>query len=861
VRQYSHFLFLRLAAILFAAGCAAGAPRIFFTDLDSGPNTGGQNRNGVIVSVYGARFGAMRGTSYVTIGGGRAGAYLAWSDSSIAFQLGPAAVTGDIVVTTAAGQSNSVPFVVRSGRIFFVGLNGSDTNDGSYSKPWRSLLKARDSINAGDTVYAMDGVSQTTDDGQGWRAAMLVRRGGTTGAPMALVAYPGARVTIGSTSGPEFGIRTTQPSYWTIAGLTLRGVNASLSLAGPSSNWRIVANDLSCPDGDGQMGCFSTSQASNLAVYGNNVHNTGRANASAHYHGIYFSTDGNHLDVGWNTVANVRGCRGIQVYSTPLGPGGAGDPTGRNMYDLRFHDNLIHDTQCDGIILATIDPSLGKVEVYNNVIYNAGTGPANPENTGAWTCINTPGTTANGAPGGGMVEVYNNTLYNCGSFNRPPYVDANAGIENGGNNSKLKIRARNNILYQTTPTPYLVSFGPADGVQGANNLFFGAGPAPANPNLTRSLSADPLLANTSQADFHLRPTSPARGVGVTTEAAFDRSGMPRGGTAGYDLGAFEYTRPDVSALSCSPVAIRTPGGAVCRIEFTSGVLDADLDIVLTTDSPYVAPPGRITVSSGSSAADFRLEMESVTANAVARVSAVLDDVTLGLDLYLFAPDDPSPGLSAVVNAASLAAGPLAPGEIVSAFGWNLGTTLSDITALFNDVPAPLLAVRPNQLNAIVPFGTAGMSEVRIQIDVRGVRSNPLLFPVVNSNPGVFTVDSTGRGQAVALNQDQSLNSAANPAARQSIVVLFTAGLGELDPPAADRAVVTEPVSIAVAPVSASIGGVSANVLYATAVPGFVAGMYKVAVQIPDLPLPGVAVPVVLRTGAMDSPVGVTIAVE
>ena len=83
--------------------------------------------------------------------------------------------------------------------------------------------------------------------------------------------------------------------------------------------------------------------------------------------------------MAYNTVSNVKGCRGVQIHSSPILGGGPSDPTGYNMYDINIHDNLIHDIQCDGIVIATIDPAKGAVQVFNNIIYNAGKGPNNPE--------------------------------------------------------------------------------------------------------------------------------------------------------------------------------------------------------------------------------------------------------------------------------------------------------------------------------------------------------------------------------------------------------------------------------------------------------------------------------------------------
>jgi len=55
-------------------GPVAGAA-LFFSDLTSGPNQGGQNDKGAFVTVWGNGFGDAQGASTVTIGGGAADNY------------------------------------------------------------------------------------------------------------------------------------------------------------------------------------------------------------------------------------------------------------------------------------------------------------------------------------------------------------------------------------------------------------------------------------------------------------------------------------------------------------------------------------------------------------------------------------------------------------------------------------------------------------------------------------------------------------------------------------------------------------------------------------------------------------------
>src|SRR5947207_3052437 len=91
-----------------------------------------------------------------------------------------------------------------------------------------------------------------------------------------------------------------------------------------------------------------------------------------------------------------------------------------------------------------------------------------------------------------------------------------------------------------------------------------------------------------------------------------------------------------------------------------------------------------------------------------------------------------PGPCCVTNAASFWGTAVSPGEIVSLFGPSIGpdtpatlelddagrvsSRLSEIRVLFNAMPAPLLYVSKNQINAVVPFGVAGLSQVNIQIE-------------------------------------------------------------------------------------------------------------------------------------------------
>ena len=590
----THLTHSVLSTLAFAYKLSAQSPVLFYSDLTGGPNTGGENGNGAYVTLYGNFFGGSQGSSTVTAGGAPMVNCKQWGASwlwyqKLTCQLPPQAVSGSLVVTVNGQPSNSLPFSVTPGNIYFVSTSGNDRNAGTFAAPFRTLLKARNTMQPGDVTYALDGVSQSADDGSGWDAAFLLSGGGqgnwcsASGPPRALVAYPGATVTIGNPSGnsPAYGLRTSDcQGNYILAGISFRG--QAPAQPGSGANYRFVASDITCPytTGDGGGSCFETSQASTIYFYGNHVYNAGAANASALFQGVYFSTDSNFIDMGWNLVEDVHGCRGVQVHSSPLYSGGPSDPTGHDQYSISIHDNTIHDTQCDGLIVDTIDPSKGAVAIYNNVIYNAGKGPNNPEGTGAWNCINIPGSTENGPYGSGTVEIFNNTLFACGTYNNPPWGNDNNGIAENGNEPKggpaIYLHSRNNLIDSVTTglypkgVPYFVIWNETTGgvctnsqncpwLYGSNNLLWGAGPPATNlAQILNSVYGDPLLVSTSLPDLHLNAGSPASGAGaaITGLALFgannvarDHDGLPRPAlpTIGaYEIGGSGGGNPSVS---------------------------------------------------------------------------------------------------------------------------------------------------------------------------------------------------------------------------------------------------------------------------------------------------------------------------
>ena len=131
-----------------------------------------------------------------------------------------------------------------------------------------------------------------------------------------------------------------------------------------------------------------------------------------------------------------------------------------------------------------------------------------------------------------------------------------------------------------------------------------------------------------------------------------------------------------------------------------------------------------------------------------------------------------------------------------------------------------------------------------------------------ATPGLFAADSSGTGQALAVDADGTLNSSDNPAQADSVIVLYATGGGQTSPAAQDGATANpgQPLQ-PLLPVSVAIGGQPAQVLYAGSAAGMVEGVLQIDLVVPPDAPTGPALPVVLKVGDRYSQDGLTVAIH
>jgi uncharacterized protein (TIGR03437 family) len=130
----------------------------------------------------------------------------------------------------------------------------------------------------------------------------------------------------------------------------------------------------------------------------------------------------------------------------------------------------------------------------------------------------------------------------------------------------------------------------------------------------------------------------------------------------------------------------------------------------------------------------------------------------------------------------------------------------------------------------------------VQIDLRSAGISVGMI-TVNAAPAAPALFADATGQAAATNAEGGLNAASNPAPRGSIVTLYGTGEGTSG-----------------LPISVTIGGFGAEVLYAGPAAGY-PGLLQLNVRVPSGYFAGGALPVSLIVGQTASQAVVTIAVQ
>ena len=205
------------------------------------------------------------------------------------------------------------------------------------------------------------------------------------------------------------------------------------------------------------------------------------------------------------------------------------------------------------------------------------------------------------------------------------------------------------------------------------------------------------------------------------------------------------------------------------------------------------------------------------------------------DIPIRPPDELKYPPVAVRHAATLAPSDVAPGQLVY-----VGMTGINVTngVTFSGQPGTVLSAAEGQLTVRLPMSVVpGPVEIAVT-EGKAVKGKAVLT-AVTACPGILTAQG-GRGQALGLNEDGTLNSAAHPAGRGAIVTVYLTGEGDN---------VTAP--------KVRIGGYDADVVWHGRAPDL-PGLYQVNVRTPGGFSPSGVVTLEMMVNGAPTQSGVTI---
>ncbi|WP_437487132.1 LamG-like jellyroll fold domain-containing protein [Sorangium sp. So ce1014] len=488
--------------------------------------------------------------------------------------------------------------------IYHVATTGLDTNPGTLARPFKTLVKAGQMAQAGDTVYVRGGTYYTDST-----SPVKLDHLGTEEEHIVFQPYPGESVVLDGSlgGGSNENILQIRGAYYDILGFEMRdakGVAISLWKWDGSSSGRHIRIAGNTIHGSFKGAVYPGHESTHMRFENNVVYDNVKINADKRlfcHQGGWPSavnlTRGDDVVVG-NTVYENFG-EGIGAYGTNhhvadnvLHDNYSVDLYLNNLADSTIERNFIYslskpafhrpycpdgvscpdrpagDTTCSwpgdlripaaavGIALANEDPDdvlLDNNRVRNNIV--VGPGPSSiPRRTvlqlSAW------GGTGPSDMGGTRIE--NNTVVGSG--------DAELFGIRGPAPSTAGGRAQvvNNIFYQLSSDRPLTRFSHTVRIDFASNNWFGGNGSSSPGGSGQSASdvvGDPLLVNENGIDpddFRLLGGSPVRNQGtLLADVQEDFFGTPRPQESAHDIGAHEVVAGSLEeeeALSGRPIA-------------------------------------------------------------------------------------------------------------------------------------------------------------------------------------------------------------------------------------------------------------------------------------------------------------------
>jgi hypothetical protein len=261
--------------------------------------------------------------------------------------------------------------------------SGSDANPGTWSAPWKTLQKAFDALQPGQTAYLRAGTYG------GFCTASTFSRAGTASAPITVSGYPYERAVIHGQirlDGSYFRLThivAEGPTCGTWGASTQQGENMILMTPGLTHHVEVSSSEVYH---DGWHAGISAG-GDDIWILNNYIHDNGGFNDPNQYntsHGIYYH-DGTRGVVANNILEHNR-AKGLSarftanhilvINNTVVGNGRSGMDIAESTYAWTFVNNIVmnNGNVNDGVGINTGGSSGGSSNAeINNILWNNGT--------------------------------------------------------------------------------------------------------------------------------------------------------------------------------------------------------------------------------------------------------------------------------------------------------------------------------------------------------------------------------------------------------------------------------------------------------------------------------------------------------
>ncbi|MEH2247211.1 right-handed parallel beta-helix repeat-containing protein [Nostoc sp.] len=403
---------------------------------------------------------------------------------------------------------SAIPTATR----YYVSGTGNDRNSGlTTSSAFRTIQRAADLTNPGDTVLIMNGIYSNANASG---SVVDIKRSGRANAWITYKAYPGDRPKLKHNGWHGIQIYK-RASYIEVNGLEVEGNNRNMTRDRALRQKYNQSNPLTngnCITIDGRNG-----HTHHIRILNNKVHDCGGAGISA-IQSDYVTVDNN--EVFNNAWYSVFGASGISLLST-------WNYDNSQNYKMFITANKVYNNQMlvpwiengkyqdgNGIIVdrSRNNGYRGRTLIANNISYkNGGSGIHTYESD--------------------HVDIVNNTVY---------LNNQTAGIDYGQimSNHSGDIKVFNNILYSAPNRPISVN-NKSSNVTFDYNLYNNNG-SDVNAVGPNDIMANPLFIDASSGDFRLNRKSRAINNGFRWKSlTTDVLGNPRMSGSACDMGAYE----------------------------------------------------------------------------------------------------------------------------------------------------------------------------------------------------------------------------------------------------------------------------------------------------------------------------------